>query len=80
MMFKVKKERCNECLYSKNKIVSNSRRSELLAGIKQKDSHFVCHKSSIDGSGDVCCKGFYDSATSNMIRISQRLNMVEFVD
>ena len=78
-MFKVKKERCNECLYSKDKIVSDERRKNLLSDIQNKDSHFVCHKATIKNE-DVCCKGFYDSSTSNMIRISQRLNMVEFVD
>jgi len=78
-MFKVKKERCNECLYSYNKIVSNARRKELLKDINKNDSHFVCHKATIEGA-EICCKGFYDSATSNLIRISQRLGMVEFVD
>lgn len=74
MPFKVTKERCSECLYSKDKIVSNARRKQLLSDIKKADSHFVCHK-----EDDVCCRGFYDSGTSNMIRISQRLGMVEFV-
>ena len=79
MTFKVKKDRCNECLYSKDKIVSDSRRKELLSDIKKNDLHFVCHKASIKGES-ICCKGFYDSATSNLIRISQRLGMVDFVD
>jgi len=79
VMFQVKKERCDECLYSKDKIVSNARRNQLLRDIKSNDSHFVCHKATIAGD-DVCCHGFYESATSNLIRISQRLNMVEFVD
>ena len=78
-MFKVKKEKCNECLYSANKIVSNKRKRELLADINKNDSHFVCHKASIQGE-EVCCKGFYTSATSNLMRIAQRLGMVEFVD
>ena len=78
-MFKVKKERCSECLYSDNKIVSNERRKELLREIAKNDSHFICHKASIEGK-DVCCKGFYESSSSNLIRISQRMGMVKFVD
>lgn len=78
-MFKVKKERCNECLFSKNKIVSDERRLELLSDCITNDSHFICHKASIDGE-DICCRGFYDSSSSNLIRISGRLNMIEFVD
>lgn len=78
-MFKVKKKCCGECLFSKDKIVSNKRRKDILDGCKKKDNHFICHKATIKGE-DVCCKGFYDTQTSNMIRISQRLNMVKFVD
>jgi len=78
-MFKVKKERCSQCLYSKDKIVSNERRSQLLRDIKQQDSYFVCHQSTIEGE-DACCKGFYESASSNAIRMFQRLHMIEMVN
>ena len=84
-MFQVKKEKCDQCLFTENKIVSNKRRKEILKGCKVKDNHFVCHKSSIDeangtGNGNVCCKGFYDTQSSNLMRISGRLGMVEMVD
>ena len=79
MGFKVKKECCGQCLFSKDKIVSNQRRKSILNDCRKSDNHFTCHKATIENK-DICCKGFYDSQTSNMIRISQRLNMVEFVD
>ena len=78
-MFKVKKECCDQCLFSENKIVSNKRRQEILNNCRQNDSHFTCHKATIDNE-DICCHDFYQTQSSNMIRISQRLNMVEFVD
>ena len=78
-MFKVKKECCGECLFSENKIVSNKRKSQILKDCIQKDTHFVCHKSTAAG-GEDCCSGFYERASSQMIRISQRLNMIEFVE
>jgi hypothetical protein len=78
-MMEVKKERCPECLFSKDKIVSNSRRKDLLEECERNDTHFVCHKSSING-GEACCKGFYDTYSTNMLRISQRLRMIEFID
>ena len=78
-MFEVKKKCCNQCLYSKNKIVSDTRKKQLLKGVQREDRHFTCHKATIEGK-DVCCRGFYEQSTSNMIRISQRLNMVKFVD
>ena len=78
-MFKVKKECCGQCLFSADKIVSNQRRKSILNDCRKEDNHFICHKATIEGD-DICCKGFYDSQTSNMMRISQRMGMVEFVD
>ena len=78
-MFKVKKECCGQCLFGKDKIVSSERKRDILSDCRQGDSHFICHKASIKGE-DICCKGFYDTQTSNMMRISQRMGMVEFVD
>ena len=78
-MLKVIKKCCGQCLFSKNKIVSDSRKEQLLSDIERKDSHFICHKATIKNK-EVVCRGFYENKTSNMIRISQRLGMVEFVD
>ena len=74
----VRKECCGQCLFGKDKIVSNQRRKEILNDCRRDDAHFICHKASAENK-DICCKGFYDSQTSNMIRISQRLGMVRFV-
>ena len=77
-MFKVKKECCGQCLFSNSKIVSDDCKKDILEDCENNDSHFICHKASIN-SKDICCKGFYDTKTSGMIRISQRLGMVQFV-
>ena len=77
-MFKVKKECCNQCLFSKDKIVSNKRRQEILKGCRESDNHFICHKASIEGK-DVCCRSFFDTQTSNLMSIAGRLNAIEFV-
>lgn len=77
-MFKVYAERCAECLFSKDKIVSNARRKELLADCRSRDTHFICHKASIAGDS-ICCRGFYDTQSTNLIRVAQRLGAVEFV-
>ena len=78
-MFKVKKEKCDQCLFTEKRIVRKGRMREILSDCKQSDSHFICHKSSIEGGSD-CCKGFYDTQDSQMIRIAQRFNAVEFVN
>ena len=78
-MLQVTKKCCGQCLFGKNKIVSDKRKQQLLNDIERKDTHFICHKATIKNK-EVVCRGFYENKTSNMIRISQRLGMVEFVD
>jgi len=75
-MFKVCKKRCDQCLFSENRIVSPERAAEVLQECEKKDSHFICHK-----YRDVCCKGFYDAdpGATNLMRIAGRLGAVEFV-
>lgn len=84
MGFKVYKHPCKNCLLTKNKIVSDERKKDILSDIMQQQSYFVCHKSSMseEGGQGVCCKKFYDDMGhfSQMIRIAERLNAVEFID
>lgn len=76
--FEVCEKQCDQCLFSPNRIVSKPRMAQILKGCRQQDTHFHCHKGSIAGK-DVCCRGFYDTQTSQMIRIAGRLNMIKFV-
>lgn len=80
-MFRVYEQRCEQCLFSPERIVSSQRMAEVLRQCAATDTHFVCHKSSIYGDGNVCCRGFYDRdpAASNLMRIAGRLGLVEFV-
>ena len=85
MGFKVYKHPCKNCLLTKDKIVSDERKKDILSTIIKKQSYFVCHKSSLNDEGQgegVCCKKFYDDMghVSQMIRIAERLNVVEFVE
>ncbi len=77
---KVLRERCDECLYGKHKIVSNARRAEILRELERKDSYFICHKASIAGV-DVACRGDFDQRGCGQLgRIMGRLNAIEYVD
>ena len=80
-MFKVYKECCKECLLGDSPIVSNDRRKEILKGCAEKQTHFICHKASMEGE-DICCKTFYDrmGQYSQMARMAQRLGMLKFVE
>ena len=76
MTFKIMKERCDQCLFGPNKVVSNQRRAEILIEVKRKDSFFVCHKSS-----DVACHGDWEqNGCGQMGRIAGRLEAIEFVE
>lgn len=78
---KVYNESCKNCLLSVDSIVSAKRRKEIIQTCAVEQSHFICHKATMEGK-DVCCKTFYDKLghVSQMVRIAQRLNMVQFID
>jgi hypothetical protein len=76
--FEVCEKQCDQCLFSPNRIVPKKRMAEILRNCRRDDKHFICHKGSIAGR-DVCCRGFYDTQTSQLMRIAQRLGMVKFV-
>lgn len=78
-LFKVMAERCNQCLFGPDKIVSNARRSEILRKIRREDSYFVCHKASIAGV-EIACRGDWDqNGCGQLGRIMQRLGGIDFV-
>lgn len=82
--FRVCKKRCDQCLFSSAKVVSDDRKHDILETCAREDRHFICHKFSIaEGEGSqVCCRAFYDAdpAATNLMRIAGRLGAVEFVD
>jgi hypothetical protein len=71
---------CDQCLLSKNAIVSHARRREIIKECIEKQTHFICHKATIQNK-DVCCKTFYDELghRSQLVRIAQRLGVVTFL-
>lgn len=77
---KVYNECCKNCLLSKDSIVSPKRRKDILTNCAKNQTHFICHKASIDGK-EIVCRTFYKilGHLSQMIRISERLGMIEFV-
>ena len=80
-MLKVYKECCHNCLLTKDRIVSPKRAKDLLEEISEKQSYFVCHKASMNGE-EIVCKNFFDKLghQSQLIRIAERLNAVQFVE
>lgn len=89
MPFKVMKERCDQCLFGDNPVVSDARRKQILNQCRKFDSHFVCHKPAAlelrgeyKGDTEICCRGFWDANPNGtqLMRIAERLNQVVFVE
>lgn len=73
---------CNECLFSKDRIVSDSAKEHILAGCYRDGSYFICHKATLAGRA-VICHGFAKStqgAGNQAIRVATFLNCIRYVD
>lgn len=80
-MFKITQERCDQCLFSPDKIVSDKRRKQVLNECRREDRHFICHKATLAGGQDVCCAGFHEAFPhiGNLHRIATRMGWTERV-
>lgn len=80
-MLKVYKECCKNCLLSPNAIVSPKRRKQIIQSCVKEQTHFFCHKSTMEGR-EIVCKNFYDKLGhhSQLIRIAERLKAIQFVE
>ncbi len=79
-MCKVYSECCQNCLLSKDRIVSPKAAKEILKEVISTQSHFICHKATIENK-DIVCKSFYDNFKqySKLIRFAEWLGILEFV-
>jgi len=82
MGLKVFKDCCKNCLLSEDRIVSSKRAKEIIKDCAEKQTHFICHKATMNNDEEVICSRFYKTIgyKSQMVRIAQRLNAVEFVE
>jgi hypothetical protein len=78
----VQKEKCDQCLFTKNRIVTAKRMKAIIKDCQVKDTFFICHKGTQIGSDDLCCRGFWDHYKNqfNLGRIAQRLKVVRFIE
>lgn len=80
--FLVCEKRCAECLFTPAKIVGDERKQEILDGIEkhQDGYYFVCHKGSLTGNDQLCCRGWYDAnPQAAIVVLAKALNVVKFV-
>lgn len=77
--FLVMTERCDQCLYGPNKIVSDARRRQILREVDAADDYFICHKATIAAT-KACCAGDYESRGGGRTgRLARLLGLVREV-
>lgn len=81
MPFEVCAQKCDECLFSENKIVDNDRRRDIIQSCLENNTYFIYHKGTLAGR-DVCCRGFFDAYSGDitLIRAARMFNQVKEVD
>jgi hypothetical protein len=77
--FVVMAERCDQCLYGSDKIVSNDRRKEIIRGLDETGGFFICHKSTILGRVVACRGDMEQRGCGQTGRIAEALGMVTYL-
>jgi len=79
-MIKVFSTPCKNCLFSKDKIVSNERRKTVLDRCENQCTYFICHKASMNNER-ICCSEFYkrNNDKPGTLRIAKYIGYIEFV-
>ncbi len=77
--FLVAEKRCRECLFTTNRIVSEVRAAEIVKDCEANGTYFVCHKGTLTGNDQLCCRGFYDAHETRVTRLAKALNVVKFI-
>lgn len=83
-MFLVQEKQCDQCLFTKNRIVSAERASEIIEKCRETDTNFVCHKGSLRGGEykDLCCRAFWDAykKDNRKLRMAVAFELAKFVN
>ena len=80
-MLKVFNNPCNNCLFSKNRLVSPARFKEIIEECKREQNFFVCHVATLQQK-EIACNAFYNKMgdVSQLIRLAKLLDTIEFVE
>lgn len=74
--------RCDQCLFSKNRVVTVEAAQRIVAEALAKDKWFTCHKGSLaDPPRDLVCNGFWELHRRDVLplRLAVMLDLVTFV-
>lgn len=77
--FLVCEKMCPECLFTPAKIVNDERKAGIISECQVDGNYFVCHKGSLSGNNQLCCRGFYDTVKTDITELAKYLGVVKFV-
>ena len=77
---KIYEKPCSNCLLSEDRIVSPKRAKDIIKDCAANQTHFICHKASMNGE-DVCCHNFYNKLghVSKNIQFAKWLGVIKFI-
>lgn len=78
-VFQVCEKMCDECLFTKARIVSEDRQKKIIEECERDGTYFVCHKGSLAGNGQLCCRGFFDNVETTVTGLAKELGLVRYV-
>lgn len=83
-------KRCDQCLFSRNRIVDAARAREVIEEARKRDAPLLCHKHTLrealdlasGAQANVACRGYFDAVGSDVlfIRLAQMLGNIVYVD
>ncbi|OJV55341.1 MAG: hypothetical protein BGO31_20645 [Bacteroidetes bacterium 43-16] len=76
---KVCSKSCDQCLFTKSKIVSEERKKEILDDCEKEQTHFICHKGSIVGE-NIVCNGFFRYLSTPYLELMKATGRIEFIE
>lgn len=78
----VRAESCDNCLFSKDRLVSGKRARQLIADTRSQDgSTFVCHRSQVSDEPAAICRSWWDAFAMDdwTLRLAVSMDLVETV-
>lgn len=79
-VFQVMDKQCDACLFTADRIVPGDHAAQIIRECKASGTHFICHKGTLAGGQNVCCRAFYDTQDTLVIQLAKHLGIVKFVD
>ena len=77
----VRKNRCDTCVFGRNRPVSQARVNGMVRDADRDNSCIPCHKHLYEGAPiEPVCRGYYDRKSSMTLRLADMLGIIKFTN